>query len=189
MKKKKSQPVQRKRGLKFRQVIDANWPLFKIYLLFGLVLLVLFTIIMVKPVYYGIVMPFNKFLAHSSASVIILLGGDDIICSGTSVSTSGFAIDIAEGCNGIYALSIVIAGIIAFPAPWRPKSVGLLLSIILIMILNYIRILTLWYVGKAGSFLFDVMHLYVWEFVIIVLGAGFWYFWYEKFVKARADSN
>ncbi len=78
-----------------------------------------------------------------------------------------------------------MAGIIAFPAPWRPKLTGLSLAVILVMVLNYVRIITLWYAGKAGSFIFDTMHLYVWEFVIIALGGGFWYFWYEKFVKKR----
>lgn len=169
--------------------MKANWPLFKIYLYFGLVLLGIFTVIMIKPVYYNVVMPLNDFLASSSAGVISLLGDENVSCSEALVTSSGYSINIAEGCNGIYALAIVIAGIAAFPAPWRPKSIGLVLAIALIMILNYIRILTLWYAGKAGSFLFDAMHLYVWEFVIIALGAAFWYFWYEKFVKTRQASH
>jgi len=144
---------------------------------------------MIKPVYYKVVLPFNEFLAWSSVQAVNMLGGQQVTYSGTSMSTSKFAIDIAEGCNGIYALSIVIAGIVAFPAPWRSKSIGLVLGIALIMVLNYIRILTLWYAGLTGSFLFEAMHLYVWEFVIIALGAAFWYFWYEKFVKARQDTH
>ena len=154
-------------------------------MLFGVVLLAIFTVMIVKPVYFQVVMPFNGFLAQSSAAVIRLLGNTTITCDDTSISVPGFGINIAEGCNGIYALAIVIAGIVAFPARWGPKSIGLILAIILIMVLNYIRILTLWYAGLAGSVLFDAMHLYVWEFIIITLGAAFWYFWYEKIVKKR----
>ena len=111
------------------------------------------------------------------------MGSEGISCSGASVTSPRFGIDIAEGCNGIYALSIVIAGIVAFPARWVPKLIGLALGIVFIMFLNYVRIIALWYAGIYSSFLFDAMHLYVWEFIIIVLGAGYWYFWYEKFVK------
>lgn len=159
------------------------WPLIKVYLIFGLTILGLFTLIMIKPVYFKVVVPFNDFLAWTSAAVIRLLGNDGVIVSGTRVMAEGMGINIAEGCNGIYALSIVIAGVMAFPARWRPKLTGLALAIAFIMFLNYIRILTLWYFGLYSDFLFNTMHLYVWEFVIIALGAGFWYFWYEKFVK------
>jgi len=175
---KKKPPQKQAAGL-----MRANWPLIKIYLMFGAVLLVIFTIIMVKPVYFHVIKPFNSFLAWSSARALHLFGSGEVTCSGENISQPGFSIDIAEGCNGIYALAIVVAGIVAFPAPWRPKLTGLLLAVLLIMILNYIRIITLWYTGVTGSFLFDAMHLYVWEFIIIVLGGAFWYFWYEKFVK------
>jgi exosortase H (IPTLxxWG-CTERM-specific) len=183
-KKQKPSPGTKSSGA-LRRLLKANWPLFRIYLFFGVTLLAIFTIIMVKPVYEHVVVPLNGFLAESSAAVIRLFGNTDIICDETSISVPGFGINIAEGCNGIYALAIVIAGIVAFPARWKPKSIGLILAIILIMVLNYIRILTLWYAGLAGSFLFDTMHLYVWDFIIIALGAAFWYFWYEKFVKKR----
>ena len=167
------------------RLIRSNRSLFRIYLVFGVTLLVIFTILMVKPIYYKVIMPFNEFLTWSSAMALNVLGGETVSSSGTNLSSNEFSMSLAEGCNGIYALSIVIAGIVAFPARWRPKLIGLVLAIALIMILNYIRILTLWYAGKAGSFLFDTMHLYVWEFIIITLGAAFWYFWYEKFVKKR----
>ena len=163
----------------------ATWPLIKIYLLFGVVLLAFFTITMIKPVYFGVILPFNNFLAWSSRQALHLFGSGQVTGSGAIISQPGFAIDIAEGCNGIYALAIVVAGIVAFPAPWRPKLTGLSLAVILIMVLNYVRIITLWYAGAAESFIFDTMHLYVWEFIIIALGGAFWYFWYEKAVKKR----
>jgi exosortase H (IPTLxxWG-CTERM-specific) len=183
MKKKKSQPKPQTLAGRFRRVMKANWPLLKIYLLFGLALLVVFTIIMLPTVYHQVIMPLNEFLALSSAWLLSLMGNEGVISSGTSVSSPRFGISIAEGCNGIYALAIVIAGIVAFPARWLPKLIGLALGIVFIMFLNYIRIIALWYAGLYSSFLFDTMHLYVWEFIIIVLGAGYWYFWYEKFVK------
>jgi len=178
-------PSRRNAQIGIALAIRTNWPLIRIYLIFGAVLLGFFTVMMIKPFYFGIIIPFNNFLAWSSTQVLHLFGGSDIINTGSTISKTGFAIDIAEGCNGIYALAIVVAGIIAFPASLRPKLTGLSLAVIVIMALNYIRIITLWYAGEAGSFIFDTMHLYVWEFIIITLGGAFWYFWYEKFVKKR----
>jgi exosortase H (IPTLxxWG-CTERM-specific) len=155
----------------------------KVYLLFGAVLLVLFTIIIIPPIYDRVVEPLNSFLASSSATAITFLGSDNVVSEGKSVTTAGFAINIAEGCNGIYALSIILAGILAFPSGWRAKLMGVMIATVFIMFLNYVRILTLWYAGLSSSFLFDAMHLYVWEFIIIALGAGLWYFWYERYAQ------
>lgn len=158
--------------------------LIRIYLVFGLTLLVIFTITITRPVYFHVVVPYNEFLAWSTAGMLQLLGSNGVVAQGTGVSSPDFGFSVAEGCNGIYALAIVLAGIIAFPARWKPKLVGLVMATVFVMVLNYIRLLTLWYAGNSLAWLFDTIHLYVWEFVIIALGAGFWYFWYEKFVKA-----
>ena len=163
--------------------LRSRWPLIKAYIFFVLTILVLFTLIMVKPVYFHVVMPFNDFLAWSSGVVLGILGTENISVSGTQITGTGMALNIAEGCNGIYALSIVIAGVMAFPARIKQKLIGLGLAVAVIMILNYVRILTLWYFGIYSDFLFNTMHQYVWEFVLIALGAGVWYYWYEKFVK------
>jgi exosortase H (IPTLxxWG-CTERM-specific) len=156
--------------------------LIRIYLVFGITLLAIFTITMIKPVYFHVVIPFNEFLAWSTAGMLRLLGTEGVTASGAGVSSPGFGFTIAEGCNGIYALAIVLAGIIAFPARWKPKLAGLVMATVFVMALNYIRLLTLWYAGNSLAWLFDTIHLYIWEFVIIALGAGFWYVWYEKFV-------
>ncbi|HUV29858.1 MAG TPA: exosortase H [Acidobacteriota bacterium] len=183
MAKRKRRPKPRPSPGRLRHIIKANWPLFRIYLWFGLTLVVIFSILMIPAVYFKVIMPLNEFLAWSSAAFLRLMGDNGVVSGGTSVHSPEFGVNIAEGCNGIYALAIVLAGIIAFPARWRPKLIGLTLAVILIMFLNYVRILTLWYAGTSSAFLFDTMHLYVWEFVIIALGAAFWYLWYEKFVK------
>ena len=158
--------------------------LFRIYMVFGATLLALFTVTMIKPVYYHVIIPFNRFLAWSSTAALHLFGSEGVTCSGTSISSPSFGMNIAEGCNGIYALAIVLAGVAAMPARWTAKLIGLALAVVLVMALNYIRIITLWYAGITSTFLFSTMHLYVWEFVIIALGAAYWYVWYEKFVAA-----
>ncbi len=165
-------------------MIIQNRALLAAYLWFGATLLVLFTVLMLKSTYHGVVMPFNDFLAWSSAKVLTLIDGEAVVPSGSSVSNSRFGFSIAEGCNGIYALVIVIAGIMALPIRWLRRLIGLVLAIILIMGLNYVRLVTLWFFGQTSPLLFDTMHLYVWEFVIIALGAAFCYWWYEKSARS-----
>jgi exosortase H (IPTLxxWG-CTERM-specific) len=161
----------------------AAWPLMKLYLLFGGTLIFLFTFTMINPVVDHVLMPYNSFLAWSTAEVVSLLGSDHVISAGTTVTSAGFVFSIAEGCNGVYALAVVVAGMVSFPLSWRRKIIGLIIAVVFVMMLNYIRILSLWYAGESGSFLYEAMHTYLWEFIIIGAGAGFLYFWYEKSVK------
>lgn len=170
---------------RLRGELKSAWPLLKIYLVFGLTLIFLFAITMIRPVSDNVLTPFNSFLAWSTAVVLNLMGSDQVVSSGTSVSNSYFAFSIAGGCNGVFALLVVIAGMVALPMRRRPRMVGVILSIALVMSLNYIRILTLWYAGNSVSLLFDMMHNYLWEFVIIGAGSGFLYYWYEKTVTKK----
>jgi len=170
---------------KTRKWMTHNRALLTAYLWFGATLLGLFTVLMLSSTYHGVVMPFNNFLAWSTAGVLTLLGGGPLTVNGTSVSGTTFGFSVAEGCNGIYALVIVIAGVMALPIRWSRKVVGLILAAVYIMALNYIRLLTLWYFGQTSPLLFDTMHLYVWEFIIIALGAAFCYWWYEKSARSR----
>lgn len=167
---------------RLRRELKSAWPLLRLYLLFGLTLIFLFPVTLFKPVVNNVLDPFNSFLAWSTAATLSILGESQVVSSGTSVSGADFAFSIAAGCNGVYALVVVIAGMVAFPMSPRPKLVGLILAIVFVTVLNYIRILALWYTGNTSSFLFDITHTYLGEFVIIGSGAGFLYFWYERYV-------
>ena len=39
-------------------------------------------------------------------------------------TTNGFAVSIEAGCNGVEATIVLVAAILAFPAPWRHKVIG-----------------------------------------------------------------
>ena len=42
-----------------------------------------------------------------------------------STSSNGFAVSIEAGCNGVEATIVLIAAMLAFPAPWKHMLVGL----------------------------------------------------------------
>ena len=43
---------------------------------------------------------------------------------------NGFAVSIEAGCNGVEATIVLVAAILAFPAPWKRKLVGLAIGIV-----------------------------------------------------------
>lgn len=81
---------------------------------------------------------------------------------------SGFAVSIEAGCNGVEAGIILLAAILAFPASWTHKLLGIVVGMLTVQFLNIIRIVSLFYLGQWSPKVFEWAHLYVWQAVIML---------------------
>ncbi len=81
---------------------------------------------------------------------------------------NGFAVSIQPGCNGIEASIVLIAAILAFPAPWKHKLIGLGVGLGAIQALNLVRIISLFYLGQWNMTYFEWAHLYLWQALIML---------------------
>lgn len=101
----------------------------------------------------------------------------------TALNTDGspyvqpWAIEIAPGCNGLEAVAILIAALIAFPATWRQRAIGFVIGFFAIQILNQVRIISLFYIGMWDMRWFDWFHLYLWQALIILDALIVWLLW------------
>ena len=86
----------------------------------------LFAIKMLKPVQEAAIQPFAGLLAALS-TVIILPFDDTVIAQGRILqdATTGFAVSIEAACNGVKAATLLIAGVVAFPASVKHKIVAI----------------------------------------------------------------
>ena len=115
---------------------------------------------------------------YSSISGLILnIFGYGVRASGEIVSSSNFSVSIEEGCDAIapailYAISVAI-----FPIAWRARWRGLLYGLLAIMVLNIIRIVTLFLTGVHVPSLFEFMHVDFWQAIFIVFTVGIWIYW------------
>ena len=71
----------------------------------------------------------------------------------------------------------LFAAVLAFPSSWKSKGKAIVLGGAMIFVLNQVRLLTLYFIGKSFPLLFDDVHIYVWQGVIIVFVAFYWYSW------------
>ena len=79
-----------------------------------------------------------------------------------------FVVAIERGCNGVEAVIILFAAILAFPAPWRHKLLGLSAGFVAIQVLNVVRIVSLFWLGLWNRVWFDWFHLYLWQALIVL---------------------
>lgn len=120
----------------------------------------------------------TQFLADISGWLIarfdptVVVQGSDI----RNIKT-GFAVSIKAGCNGVEAAMLLAAAILAYPAAWVPKALGMVVGVTAIQLLNIVRIITLFYLGEWSQKALTIAHLYVWPGLIILDALIFFLIW------------
>jgi len=147
-------------------------------LLFFVILVVLFAAELTPPAQRWFVEPWTAGVAIASTSLIQLFDATVVVNGPTIASTSnGFAVTILAGCNGVEAMIVLVAGMLAYPAPWKHRIAGLVAGTVAIQALNLVRIATLFYIGQWNREVFEWAHLYVWPVLIMIDALVVWLVW------------
>lgn len=91
---------------------------------------------------------------------------------GSLIQLPSISLDVKFGCNGLEAVMIYSVAVIAFPAAWRMRIIGIIAGFIVIQVLNIIRIAGLAYSGVYFKRLFELMHIYVAQGIMIAVALG-----------------
>ena len=123
-----------------------------------------------------LVVPLNRHFAWITAQVLRLVGVPTA-SAGPVVTLSRFAVEIRDNCNAIYEVGLYAAAVLAYPAAWRDRLLGTLAGASVLYGVNVLRILTLLAVGLLQPSWFEVMHLYVWQTLFLLVVATCWLAW------------
>ena len=147
-------------------------------ILFVVILVALFAAELTQPVQRAVVLPWTEALVHLSASLITLFDSHVAVFGKVLQSTrNGFAISIEPGCNGVEAAIILIAAMLAFPAPWKHRAIGILAGLFAVQALNVVRVISLFYIGQWSVNAFEWAHLYLWQALIMLDVLIVWLIW------------
>lgn len=152
------------------------------------VLVAAYLLIAWNPVNDHVIVPFTTAIAKGSGALLNVIG-QQVTVSGTVIRSSRFAVNINNGCNGVEAMLILLASIVAFPASLKARAAGLALGAIAVQLLNAIRIVTLYLLGAYQPRLFDLFHTAVWQIVIIMAAIGFFLMWSARVAPARVANG
>lgn len=160
-------------------------------ILFLVILGISFTVIALRPVNDAFVVPYTTLIAKV-AGVILGLLGEDITINGCVLRSPRFAVTIYNGCNGLITSLIFISGVLAFPAKWSAKLIGVVGGLAAIQAINMVRIISLFYIGIFLPKLFNSSHIFIWQSLVILAGVTLWIVWAHYFAlppkkNARAD--
>jgi exosortase H (IPTLxxWG-CTERM-specific) len=137
-------------------------------LVFGISLALLFALLLAPPI-EPVITRFTRGIVTVSAALIRLCGGHamadgDLMRDPISLWT----IQMAYGCNGAHVTILLWAALLAFPATWKQKALGIIAGTAAIHIVNLLRFISLFYVGEYNREWFDFAHLYLWESLMML---------------------
>lgn len=142
--------------------------------------------------YYAVLVD-SDFLVHYLRGLAVVAGralwllGYETSVDYTLVTTEGFAVQIAHGCDAIQICALYSSAVLAFPSPLRPKLRGLFLGITWLQLLNQVRIVSLVLIGRYHPSIFQSAHYTVWPTFLIVVTVVSWIVWVRWATRDVAD--
>jgi exosortase H (IPTLxxWG-CTERM-specific) len=133
-----------------------------------------------------LVVPWTNALASLSTWLVTLFD-PSVVAAGKVIrsTANGFAVSIEAGCNGVEATIVLLAAMLAFPAPWRYKALGLAIGIAAVQLLNVVRVISLFYIGQWNRDVFEWAHQYVWQALIMLDVLVVWLIWVRRIPRGE----
>ena len=147
---------------------------------------IFFLLLWVKPI-QNIIDVNGFYTIHVVSTVAKILGIIGIPCTqqGSIIALPSIALDVKFGCNGLEAVMIYAIAILAYPADWKRKLIGIVAGFIFLQIVNLLRIVFLAYSGIHFKSIFEYIHIYIAQGLMIVISLGI-FFIYLNYVKNSA---
>lgn len=118
--------------------------------------------------YTRLVTALSAYVGEGLLPIPVERRGDITIGSGnTEVMVRG-------GCNGIEALFLMAAGVLAYPSSWRRRGQALVVYLPVLFLLNLLRVIMLLYVMAIHPSYIDLFHHQVGQGILVVFVIGFW---------------
>jgi exosortase H (IPTLxxWG-CTERM-specific) len=104
------------------------------------------------------------------AGAVLALLDRTVSVSGVEI-TGRFPLKIVRSCDASEAMALVVAAILAFPATWRRRLVGIAAGVGAIFVVNVARICGLYFIGVARPDMFDFAHQDIWPLFVVATAA------------------
>jgi exosortase/archaeosortase family protein len=128
--------------------------------------------------------------ARCSAAVITMLG-DPAMANGTAITAPRYQLDIRRGCDAIQASAFFVLGVLSSPSPvpLLSRLIPILVGTLFLLVMNLVRIVSLYYTGVYFPQAFDVIHVDIWQAVFIFMPLFLWIVWALRALRTGSGAD
>ena len=128
----------------------------------------------------------TAWLSYGVLRIVSAIVGFPLHKFGTIMGSGEFEVDVAPACSGAVPMSIYLSAVLAYPASWASKRLGVGLGIGVILIVNIFRVAALFLIGLYFQQVFHETHVYVAQALVICVAVALWLYWATRFADAPA---
>lgn len=132
---------------------------------------------------------FSQMLVRVAHAVVQAFGGHATREAAVLRAPGGFAVEMRDGCNAVNVVILLCSAVLAFPASWKLKLLGIGLGSLIIQAVNVVRFISLFYLGQYSMTWFDFAHAYLWESLIVLDTMVVFWYWVTRVLRAGAASH
>ncbi len=145
---------------------------------------------LLSPLAGPVVLHFSGSLVRLSGILIGICGGHVRVDGAVLRDPStGFGIEMKDGCNAANVTVLLWSAMLAFPSTWRMKAVGLVAGSLAIQFVNIVRFISLFYLGLYSATLFEFAHAYLWECLLVLDTTVVFWLWVNRLSRSSAAPN
>jgi exosortase H (IPTLxxWG-CTERM-specific) len=134
-----------------------------------------------------VIQPWTRVNARASAAISSALGVETRAV-GTVVHSGSSGVNVMQGCNGAHAVVILLSSILAFPATWGRRLIGVVAGTVAILGFNVLRIVSLIVVARYYPDKLELFHIAIWQTLIVLIAVALFLGW-GVFVASRRTSG
>lgn len=154
----------------------AKWPIVRFVGLFGLFMSLAYACEITPSIRKHV---FPAYLRHNArvSGIILRAMGEDASVHDRSISSPRYALEVQHGCNALLPTALFVSAVLACPVSFTSKIPGILIGGMVLMVMNLVRIVTMFYAGIHFRNSFDAIHNEVWPAIFVCLSVFLWVTW------------
>lgn len=159
---------------------------------FGLCMGIYYLATLTGPIKDGFFPAYLRLNAQVSGVMLRVMGEDVSVRDQSMISAEGPAIEIERGCDAVEPSALFVSAVLASPVPLLSRLSAALAGTLLLMILNFVRVISLFLVRVYYPKAFETMHVDVWQALFILLAIMIWAIWASRMSRkrvAQADAS
>lgn len=122
--------------------------------------------------------PHLQMIATLTGGILRAIGHEAVVV-GTTINSPAFSVRIVRGCDAAEPTAVFAAAVIASPVSLWFKVPGILVGALVLSLVNFVRLVSLFYVGIYFPQAFETVHKEVWQPAFIVLAIVLWAIWVQ----------
>ncbi len=132
---------------------------------------------------------FHRYLAAYArlAGWVLRLTNARVTVAGTEV-IGEISLTVAKNCDAMDVNILFVAALVAFPAGWRQRAIGIALGVAALAAVNIARIVSLYYVGLRFPRRFELVHAELWPFAMVAAAVAAFVLWSRWVARSHAQA-